>query len=55
VVVKVEALYKKIAKNFIFSEKLNFFNFLFEDKQAKEPKIDIYWSESLPKRNLEIS
>jgi len=41
VAAKAEALYKKLPKNFIFSEKLNFFNYLFEDKQAKKPKINI--------------
>ena len=39
--VKAEALYKKIPRNFILSEKFTFFNFLSEDKLVKKPKINI--------------
>ena len=39
--VKVDALYKKIPKNFLFSKKLSFINFLSEDKSVKKSTIDI--------------
>ena len=39
--VKVDALYKKIPKNFLFSKKLSFINFLSEDKSVKKSTINI--------------
>jgi succinoglycan biosynthesis transport protein ExoP len=50
--VKAEALYKKIPRNFILSEKFTFFNFLSEDKLVKKPKINI---KNYIQKNLSVS
>ena len=52
VIVKAEALHKKIPKNFLLSEKVSFFNFLDKRKVGKKSKINI---KNYIQENLSVS